>query len=53
LPDIAGPGRTIVGWVGSVIGVSALIFGILVYVAIHNGRKHVLQLINTLKGVKK
>lgn len=53
LPDITGPGRTIIGWIGSVIGVLALIFGVLVYIAIHNGRKHVLQLINTLKGVKK
>jgi hypothetical protein len=53
LPNITGPGRTIVGWIGSVIGVGALIFGILVYIAIVNGRKHVLELINTLKGVKR
>jgi hypothetical protein len=53
LPDITGPGRVAVGWIGSIVGVLALLFAILVYVAIHNGRKHVLQLINTLKGVKK
>lgn len=53
LPNITGPGRTIVGWIGSVTGILALLFAILVYVAIHNGRKHVLELINALKGVKK
>lgn len=53
LPDITGPGRVAVGWIGSIIAVLTFIFGILVFVAIQNGRKHVLQLINTLKGVKK
>ena len=53
LPDITGPGRIAVGWIGSIIAVLAFVFAILVLVAIQNGRKHVLQLINTLKGVKK
>lgn len=52
LPNIASNTRSLIGWITIIFGVLSLIFSILVFIGIHNGKKHVLGLIDSLERDK-
>ncbi len=53
LPNLSQSIRTPIAWFTSVIGVIAVLFAILVYIALRNGKKHVLTLIDELERGKR
>jgi TRAP-type C4-dicarboxylate transport system permease small subunit len=53
LPNLSQSIRTPIAWVTSVIGFIAVLFLILVYIALRNGKKHVLTLIDELERGKR
>lgn len=53
LPNLAESVRIPLAWVMSVIGFFAIIFTLFVFIAIRNGKKHVLGLIDELERRKK
>lgn len=53
LPNLSESVRTPLAWITSVIGFIAIIFAILVFIGIRNGKKHILGLIEDLERRKK
>lgn len=48
LPSVSTPVRTVLAWIGSVIGTLSFLFSGLVAIGLINGRKHVLSLIDRM-----
>jgi TRAP-type C4-dicarboxylate transport system permease small subunit len=53
MPNVSQAVRTPIAWIMSVIGVVAVLFAILVFIALRNGKKHVLSLIDRLEKDKR
>lgn len=53
LPNVSGAVRIPIAWITSVIGVLSFLFAILVFIALRNGKKHVLGLIDKIEKDKK
>ncbi len=53
LPNLSQAIRTPIAWITSVIGFISILFTILVYIALRNGKKHVLTLIDELERGKR
>lgn len=53
LPNISEAVRTPIAWVMSVIAVLSVVFAMLVFVALRNGKKHILELITKLEKERK
>lgn len=52
LPNVSEAVRTPLAWIMSVVGVLAVLFAVLVFIALRNGKKHVLSLIDALEKDK-
>jgi len=53
LPNISEAVRTPIAWIMSVVGVLAVLFSVLVFIALRNGKKHIIDLIDKLEKDKR